>query len=565
MADTPLAQLDPDAQQALAELGDSLSSLDPEDRQAVAELAQARADGDLSRRGLLKAAGAIGAGALVGGGSAAALTDSAAADASTSDSDPDVGTPSNRADVFAAGVDANVIDTDEIVNVADYIIDSQSDPKNVFQSVSDGETVYIAGEKVTFNGTATTTAEEITVIGNPYRRTQLERSGDFPILKFDGDTSNEPSSRLKYWSFQDLTFSVNENVTGTQPLIQANSCDWFRLTDCTFFLDGNAGAGDGLVMRGCFDWKFSRCWFRRNIDAGSAADLKLKDDPGTETDPHTSNNHHFTDCRWENVASRAIDSDDSGGTSGRNGSLRLSNCKFHGRPNSANRPTEPFITGNMEGLQIVNTQFTWSDSAFIDVTGDYISVAGSEFLREWGTQDSKAAIVLSGEHINVRGNLFQDTPKGPVGIDVSGDYTTVAGNALENHGIEASGTHLAIIGNTISGTDSGSGILVSGAAVNVVGNVVRYADANGIHANGNSRTTITGNVCRNCTDGVLVDGAVRTVVNSNQLDANSDYGIDFSGASNSNLISDNMAIGNTAGGVNSAQAGGATVITDNVT
>jgi len=96
MADSPLAALDPDAQQALAELGDALSSLDSDERAAVAELAQARADGQVSRRQLLKAAGAIGAGAVVGGGSAAALTgDADAADTGTAV----VGAPGNPADV----------------------------------------------------------------------------------------------------------------------------------------------------------------------------------------------------------------------------------------------------------------------------------------------------------------------------------------------------------------------------------------------------------------------------------------------------------------------------------
>jgi len=109
MTDSPLAQLEPDAQQALAELGESLAALDSDERGAVAELAQARASGDLSRRQLLQAAGALGVGALAGGGGAAALTGSAAADASATDSDPDVGEPGDRVDGFFDGVDSTSV------------------------------------------------------------------------------------------------------------------------------------------------------------------------------------------------------------------------------------------------------------------------------------------------------------------------------------------------------------------------------------------------------------------------------------------------------------------------
>jgi len=96
MADTPLAQLDPDAQQALAELGDALAALDSDERQAVAELAQARADGKVSRREFGKALATLGVGAVVGGGSAAALT----GDAEANDTGTAVlGEPGNPADV----------------------------------------------------------------------------------------------------------------------------------------------------------------------------------------------------------------------------------------------------------------------------------------------------------------------------------------------------------------------------------------------------------------------------------------------------------------------------------
>ena len=90
---------------------DRLAALDDDELDALIEIAQARASGALSRRDLLKAGGTLGALGLVGG----SAVGSSAADASTSDSDSNAGRPSDRVDVFADGVDANSVSTDEEV------------------------------------------------------------------------------------------------------------------------------------------------------------------------------------------------------------------------------------------------------------------------------------------------------------------------------------------------------------------------------------------------------------------------------------------------------------------
>lgn len=69
----------------------------------------------LSRRDLMKASGGVGLGALLGGGSIAA-TQTGAADPSTSDSDGNVGLPGDRVDVFSDGIDANSIETEQLLN-----------------------------------------------------------------------------------------------------------------------------------------------------------------------------------------------------------------------------------------------------------------------------------------------------------------------------------------------------------------------------------------------------------------------------------------------------------------
>lgn len=86
-----------------------LAQLNDDELDALIELAQMQSGG-VSRRDALKGAGAVGLGALVGGGA----TGAASAQASETDNDPNVGSSSNRVDVFSDGVDANVVNTDFI-------------------------------------------------------------------------------------------------------------------------------------------------------------------------------------------------------------------------------------------------------------------------------------------------------------------------------------------------------------------------------------------------------------------------------------------------------------------
>lgn len=81
---------------------------DGEDPEAVAERIYDNLRG-VSRRELLQAGGALSVGGLLGGGSGYALTQEAEAQAATDDSDGNVGTPNDRVDVFADGVDSNVV------------------------------------------------------------------------------------------------------------------------------------------------------------------------------------------------------------------------------------------------------------------------------------------------------------------------------------------------------------------------------------------------------------------------------------------------------------------------
>lgn len=97
-----------------------LEGLSEDEQQALAELAQARVESSITTRDFLKAAGVIGTGAVLGGGAIELATQDAAADASTTDDDGDVGQPGDRVDVYADGVDANSVDTDDASIAPDF-------------------------------------------------------------------------------------------------------------------------------------------------------------------------------------------------------------------------------------------------------------------------------------------------------------------------------------------------------------------------------------------------------------------------------------------------------------
>lgn len=84
---------------------DDGNQLTHEDKTILKRIAESVKRGDISRRDLIK----LGIGGAVGG----ALVGSASADASTSDSDGDIGTPNDRVDVFADGVNGNSVTTDD--------------------------------------------------------------------------------------------------------------------------------------------------------------------------------------------------------------------------------------------------------------------------------------------------------------------------------------------------------------------------------------------------------------------------------------------------------------------
>lgn len=106
------------ADEEYKKLQQRVSEVEQQNEQLRQQLARYLPDGE-TRRGFIK-----GTSAAVAAGGLGFATGAASADASTSDSDPDVGEPNDRVDVFGDGGDFNQTDSkrfsDTIYNIAEY-------------------------------------------------------------------------------------------------------------------------------------------------------------------------------------------------------------------------------------------------------------------------------------------------------------------------------------------------------------------------------------------------------------------------------------------------------------
>ena len=89
-------------------MDDPLADLSADERKALAEIAKARANGEMSRRDMLKGLGILGAGAAVGGGGMAAT---GTAEAATVGDDPTIGDQAEPWDAWLKDVDAESVAT----------------------------------------------------------------------------------------------------------------------------------------------------------------------------------------------------------------------------------------------------------------------------------------------------------------------------------------------------------------------------------------------------------------------------------------------------------------------
>jgi len=101
-----------------------------------------------SRRQVLQVIAAVGVGSIAGGVSVSQLVSEAQAQASTSDGDGNVGTPADRVDVFADGIDASVIDAESLVIGGTLYEEDDNSPIDVTDTTSSTYTLSESSNKV---------------------------------------------------------------------------------------------------------------------------------------------------------------------------------------------------------------------------------------------------------------------------------------------------------------------------------------------------------------------------------------------------------------------------------
>jgi hypothetical protein len=174
----------------------------------------------------------------------------------------------------------------------------------------------------------------------------------------------------------------------------------------------------------------------------------------------------------------------------------------------------------------------YSDGSSGTVVGNTVNSATSGF----------AISVTSGTGMRILNNTLSG---GLGGIVLSSNVTTAGGNIVQ--------------GNTIFGA-SADGIQLYSQPPYAKGNLVKentisFCGAHGIEV-GTSDNTIVGNVINFNNNGVFIDGgAFRNLIDSNQLDSNTGYGLYFGQANAANAYRNNMLRGNTSGSVGGSQTG----------
>lgn len=156
--------------------GDQLTH---EDKAILKRITESVKRGDISRRDLMK----LGIGGAVGG----ALVGSASADASTSDSDGDIGTPNDRIDVFADGVDSNSIITGQIVNNNTLVVTPQSHTvDDIFTELNNGNDVHMRAGTYTCNSNSySISGQDVALTADPGAVIDVPDSPNKPFITWE--------------------------------------------------------------------------------------------------------------------------------------------------------------------------------------------------------------------------------------------------------------------------------------------------------------------------------------------------------------------------------------------
>lgn len=177
----------------------------------------------LTRRQALSAIGAMAAGATLGTAIRESIGTASAA-ASDTDSDGDIGTPSDRVDIFAEGIDANSVNTQQ---VNDIVFAEPGDDLNAKATSAAGGILVL--EEGTYTDPDIQLKGETILRGMGRNGTNIERTVDRPVVSTVGAAGT---------GYEDIIisdFKLKDKTDGatTYPVEIVNGMD-VKIRDCEF-------------------------------------------------------------------------------------------------------------------------------------------------------------------------------------------------------------------------------------------------------------------------------------------------------------------------------------------
>lgn len=494
-----------------------LDDLSSEEQQALKQLAEKRADESVGRRDALKAGGALGLGALLGGGGAATAIDSADAQASSSDGDGDLGTSQDPVDVFADGVTANSVSTDELLNIADHIVGTTSELEAAFNNLSVGDTIWIETPSTPYR---TTEWLDIDVDGVTVTAQSTHADDGQPLIKvadganvggirvghnshcehitidgigYHGNDQNQDQSVIKLHGIKvedaaDVQI-VNNYVTRTSPYHVHNE------------------GGSGIA-----------CW-HTSTDV-VIANNKIEDigDRGIQT---ASQNVSVYGNRLSNGFDRAIALDI---VEGKDGSTPAGYTgQSHGANNAAvvgniaHDNTEGSIIGMSGGHQNEpNGELVIANNTAYGTHRRFVVTHTTTFSRVAITGNTVSGGSMTG--IEIGG----DTGASDDGDTTGGtEYITITGNTIKDYGeggvVVGRDSKQATIGNNVIISPGGRGISLYARLSAAVGNVIEDPGDDGINSKGDDNTLGFNNVRNASRDGFRILGNDNIVVGNRTI------------------------------------------------
>jgi hypothetical protein len=421
-----------------------------------------------------------------------------------------------------------------------YEVSTDDDLASLLAEAEPGSTFVLSAGTHEVDETLRTDVNRITIRGQGWRSTTIERTGDFRLLELHGvEGDHAGNKRRRYWTVENLQLSAGGQ--GSTDLIHQRWSEGHRWSNVGF--DGNGSSGNNLYAEQCWDQTFVGCV----LSGGGDPEAGTADVYWYNTDVDNTNNWRFVNCRWEKLNSYAIYSDNSG-SGGPNGRLFLVNCKFHGysdKTNVGNRQAADvypldlsahvvkisncwFVysrrgwirirSGRSNTTQIVNSAFRNYREPAINLGGKENYIAHNSF---WGPSEYDGRAIHAGPEAKETAIVGNVTGGADPSIHVEANRATVTGNVVDFDGFFEESVHDGIHGIVVSGEDTSLG-----------NNVVANAGGDGIRFDGATGAAATGNVVRDPRDGGIVAGDGDRVLVGNNVVRGAGPPIDVPGGEN---------------------------------